>query len=240
MSKITTIVVDDETPSRNQLIRYINEIKSFELVAECSSGEEAIKEIIQCDPDVVFLDIEMPQLDGFEIIDNISNKEKIYWVFVTAYPQYAIRAFEVEARDYLLKPYDKARFLKTVSKIKSTILNQSDTKVSKKEPLAKLLVKYDDQLLFINCTDIICIEAEGNYIKLRTNDGNYTIRHTLKDIASKLHPNKFFRIHRSMVINIDFVESIEPWFYGDYKIRLKDGQQVKMSRNYKELLDIFQ
>lgn len=241
MDDIRAIIVDDESLAREQMCRFLEEAGGFHIADRCSSGQEAIRSIIEHQPDVVFLDIEMPEINGFDVIDSVDGKGGIYWVFVTAYDQYAVKAFEVEAGDYLLKPYDRKRFLKTVTRIRSELRNggEKDRK-EKPEPLEKLLVKDNDRIKLIDCGDIVSITSEGNYIVIQTADNDsYTIRYALKDIARKLHPRRFFRIHRSMIVNIDYIRSIEPWFAGDYKVQLSNGETLKMSRNYKDVLESF-
>lgn len=241
MQDISAIIVDDESLAREQVSRFLEEAGGFHIADRCASGQEAIRSIIEHQPDVVFLDIEMPEINGFDVLDSVDGKGGIYWVFVTAYDRYAVKAFEVEASDYLLKPYDRKRFLKTVTRIRSELRNGgAKDREERPEPLEKLLVKDNDRIKLIDCGDIVSIASEGNYIVIQTADSDsYTIRYALKDIALKLHRRRFFRIHRSMIVNIDYIRAIEPWFAGDYKVELTNGETLKMSRNYKDVLESF-
>lgn len=247
-SKIKAIIVDDEPLACKRIKKLLSEDKDVDIVAICENGKQAIEEIHNKEPDLLFLDIQMPEISGFDVLNNINDDIMPAIIFVTAYDEYAIKAFEVHALDYLMKPFKKERFQESLERAKTTLAqgdqNSLDTKIEnllqyldpKHQPLTRLLVKSSDQYFFLDEDDVDWIESEGNYVRIHTKKKDYLIRETMKNMEKKLNPDLFFRIHRSTIINVEKVKELEPWFHGDYKVTMYNGKKLTMSRNYKELM----
>ena len=241
-----TLIVDDEPGARNFIRSYASQYKEIEIIGECSTGEQAIAAIKEDSPDVVFLDIQMPNMNGFDVLKCIKAPYPII-IFVTAFDDFAIRAFEVNALDYLLKPFDKERFDKTIQRLlsahrdlftsqqlKQFILSiQDDSDTSYKN---KLIVKHKSKSIFIHVGDIECIEGYDNYTKIYTKEGYKVANYTLKYLESDLNPEVFTRIHKSYIVNIKKVKAIEPFTHGEYILYLESGKEIKLSRSYKDKL----
>jgi len=247
MEKIKTIVVDDEPLARKRLQNLLKEDDEIELLKLCRNGKEAIETILKYSPDLVFLDIQMPEIDGFEVIRRLNMQRIPIIIFVTAYDEYALDAFEVHALDYLLKPFDKKRFYKALNRAKDYLKNSTNKFDSKLESLVqelnptpsylnRLMVKTSGRVFFVGADEIEWIEASGNYVQLHTGDKSYLIRETMSNMGKKLNPDKFYRIHRSTIVNIECVKELQSWFHGDYMVIMKNGEKLTMSRNYKDLL----
>lgn len=251
MAAIKTVIVDDEPLACKRLSKLLNEDEDIEIIRICKNGKEAIKTINQEQPDLVFLDIQMPEVDGFEVLENLDRDQLPVIVFVTAYDEYAVRAFEVNAYDYLLKPFKAERLRDALHRAKKVIkdtpegvLNDRihdllDTLKTPESHLKRLMVKASGQYFFIKAEDIDWVEAAGNYVRIHCGDKRYLIRNTMVNMEKKLDPETFYRIHRSAIVNINKVKTMEKWFHGDYKVRMKNGEELTMSRNYKELLEQF-
>lgn len=250
--KIKTIIADDEPNARKKISGLADNIEQLEVITECKDGVETYKAIKEKNPDLVFLDIQMPELDGFEVLQKLNGAPMPYIIFVTAYDEFALEAFEVNAVDYLLKPFDKSRFESAVKKVLDHKL-VSDNSQSVKEILEtienlensdsdgqnKIMIKENDEIFFLDADKIDRIESAGNYVKIFTGDKHHMIRETMGNMLKKLDSKTFFRIHRSCIVNINRVKVIEPWFHGDYQVELEDGKQLNMSRNYKRILKEF-
>lgn len=250
MRKIKTIVIDDESLARERIRTLLKDQPEFEIISECRNGKEAVEEIITHSPDLVFLDIQMPELDGFGVLQNLSISKLPEIVFVTAYDKYALKAFEVNALDYLLKPFDRERFEATLSRAKSNIINKTKSisedvvalikSLSDNSPskyMSKFVIKASGRIYFINADEIDLIEAAGNYVKIYTGNDSHLFRDTMTNLESKLDPQKFLRIHRSFIINPQSIREMNPWFNGEYVIKIKNGKEIKSSRNYKEAVN---
>lgn len=250
--KIKTIIVDDEPLAGKRLTTLLRAKDEVELVAVCANGMEAIEAINTKQPDLVFLDIQMPEITGFDVLQNLEDHIPAI-IFVTAYDQYAIKAFEVHAVDYLLKPFDKKRFDDALAQAKKSLATPRDEaevlqqkvgdlleSINKdRGPVSRVLVKSSGKYQFVKVQDIEWIESAGNYVRIHTADKGYLIRDTMTNMEQKLQPDLFFRIHRSAIINVDKVKELEQWFHGDYKVTLKNGEKLTMSRNYKDILQHF-
>lgn len=244
------IIVDDEPGARSLLSSYLDEFHEIQMVAECNTGEKAIKTIDKYNPDLVFLDIQMPNMDGFEVLKNISAPFPLI-IFVTAFDEFAIRAFEVSAFDYLLKPFDKSRFNKSVTKAlkalrdkdrisetkKLTQLLESFSPNQKTEYKIRLTVKEKSKSVFIPVEDIECIEGYDNYSKIHTSEAMKLGNYTLKEIESILDPVLFTRVHKSFIVNKKKIKAIEPFTHGEYILYLAGGKEVKLSRTFKDKLE---
>jgi two-component system, LytTR family, response regulator len=251
--KIRVIIADDEPAARASMEILLSKEKDIELVCSCCDGKEAIEAINGLQPDLVFLDIQMPEKNGFEVLEEINIEPVPAIVFVTAFDQYAIRAFEKSAIDYLLKPYDDERFYQSLQRARKLIeafqLQQQNSSLIhllaflKQSPSGtmqyskRLTVKSNGKISFIPVDSIHFIESEGNFVKINTQSGLKAGNYTFKQLDLLLDPEKFIRIHKSFIVNVDQIEMIEPYFHGDYQVLLKDGSKLKLSRNYKHSLD---
>jgi two-component system LytT family response regulator len=251
--KIKTLIVDDEPIARERVRRMLREENSIEIVGECGNGAEAVAFINENQPDLVFLDIQMPEMTGFEALQSITSDKVPVIIFATAYDQYAIQAFDVHALDYLLKPFSRQRFQRAVGRAREQIEKTrvgkiderlvsllSDLKAGKKY-LERLVVKSVGRVFFLRTDEVDWIEAAGNYAKLHVGREGHLIRETMNGLESKLNPDKFLRIHRSTLVNIDRIKELSPLFSGDYTVMLKNGVELTLSRNYRDrLLELFE
>lgn len=251
--KIKTLIVDDELLARERVRRFLRDEKQIEVVGEAANGAEAIEFIKKEKPELVFLDIQMPEKNGFEVIKSLDAKTIPTIVFVTAYDQYALQAFDASALDYLLKPFNRERFSRAVARAREHIENKqrgnlderiasliADLKTEKKY-LERLVVKSVGRVFFLKTDEIDWIEAAGNYLKLHVGRESHLIRETMNAIEAKLDPDKFLRIHRSTIVNIDRIKELHPMFSGDYDVVLQTGAKITLSRNYRErFLELFE
>ncbi|MCF8241363.1 MAG: LytTR family DNA-binding domain-containing protein [Melioribacteraceae bacterium] len=240
------LIVDDEQPARKKLISFLKELDEEIIIFEAANGKEAIDNIRDKSPDLVLLDIQMPGIDGFGVIEEIGIESMPTVIFVTAYDQYAINAFEIHAADYLLKPFDKERFFKSFYRAKDQQKIKQDKtdnvkmiieEIRKNEQyLERILVNHGSKYFFINTSEINYISAEEKYVSLHCDKGNYLIRETMNNIVSSLNPKIFYRVHRSFIVNVERIKEMQPWSHGDYVIILSTGEKVQMSRRYKDQL----
>jgi len=249
--KIRTLVVDDEPLACKRLVKLLNEEEDVEVIEVCANGKEAIDEINDKDPDLVFLDIQMPEINGFEVLQHIESDRVPAIIFLTAYDEYALKAFEVHALDYLMKPFNKARFQGSLQRAKNTIKSNGKSEVGEKvenlleylnpqhDSLSRILIKTSSRYFFLKADEIDWIESAGNYVRIHSGKNNYLIRETMINMEKKLDADKFFRIHRSTIINVEKVKELEQWFHGDYQVIMYNDEKLTMSRNYKDLLERF-
>jgi len=244
------LIVDDEPIAREGLRTLLAAEPGIEVIGECRNGREAIKAIREQVPDLVFLDVQMPRLGGFEVIAEIGAAQMPAVVFVTAYDQYAIRAFEIDALDYLLKPFDEERFQKTIVRVKRYFqsgsvheLNERLSALLKRldraEPkhLERVVIKSAGRIFFVDVEEIDWIEAAGNYVRLHVGDKAHLLRETMDALAAKLHADQFLRIRRSVIVNAERVKELQPLFKGEYQIILHDGTKLTSSRRYRAQLN---
>jgi two-component system, LytTR family, response regulator len=250
--KIRTLIVDDEPLARDRVRRFLRDERDIQIIGECGNGQEAIKAIREQRPDLVFLDIQMPEKTGFDVVRALDPEETPTVIFVTAYDRYALQAFEVHALDYLLKPFNRDRMHRAVKRARDHIdrrgLMGLDERLAaliadlrgEKKYLDRLVVKAVGRVFFLKADEIDWIEAAGNYVKLHSGRESHMIRETMNGIEAKLDPDKFLRIHRSTVVNIDRIKELQPMFSGDYAVLLKDGTELALSRHYRErFLELF-
>lgn len=245
---IRTLIVDDESLARERIRSMLGTDPRIQIIAECANGQEAIEAIQSHSPDLVFLDVEMPGVDGFGVLEALQPERIPTIIFVTAYDQYAVRAFEVYALDYLLKPFDQERFDKALARATAQISNQRNEAVNerilsaleelKTRPvhLERLVIKMNGHVFFIKAEEIDWLEAEGNYVRLHAGKESYLLRDTISALESQLDPKKFIRVHRSAIVNVDRITELQPWFHGEYRIILSEGVQLTLSRTYREKL----
>ena len=238
------IIIDDEKPARDIIRTFLKDIAEVEVIAECPDGFAGLKAIQDMKPDLVFLDIQMPKLTGFEVLELLENLPLI--IFSTAYDQYAIRAFELNATDYILKPYSRERFgqavAKAVSRLQTGVSVQPELQKiiqsadDKEELLQRIAVKTRHKVHVIGVNEILYIEAEGDYVMIHTREGNYLKEKTMKYFESHLEPAKFIRIHRSFIVNAEAIERIELYDKESYLVLLKTGDKLKASTTGYKLL----
>ncbi len=245
---IKTLLVDDEKHARERLSYMLKELDGIELIGECKNGIEAIRTIEKEKPALVFLDIEMPELCGFDVISNMEVDNMPFVIFVTAFSEYAVKAFEVNAIDYIHKPFDKERLAKAVNKAKSALESYDEQKMRerldkllnsdslKEDQIERFVIKSGSNIFIVKAEDVLWIEAAGNYVNIITENKKHLLRSTMSGLINRLDKDAFYQIHRSTIVNLNYVERIEEWSYGDYKVILKNGTDLKMSRNYKSLI----
>lgn len=245
--KLRTLIVDDEAPARERVRKLISDNSLIELIGEAEDGIKAVEAIEELNPDLVLLDIQMPRLDGFGVIKILQNPPLI--IFVTAYDEYAIRAFEVNALDYLLKPFTKTRLERAIERAYQELSKKADFSAKldvlfqtlKEQPryLERIAVGKGSRLFIIDVSDIEWFGAESGLIFIHTKEEKYITNYSLEELESRLSPNTFFRAHRSAIVNLTRIEEIIPWFAGSHRIRLTTGAEVDLSRNQaKELRKI--
>ncbi len=238
------IIVDDEPPARKKIARLLSEDPRFHCIGEAGGAEEAAPLIERERPDLLFLDIQMPGASGFDLLNALATDRLPRVIFTTAYDQYALKAFEVHALDYLLKPFDKARFNAALERAAGELTAQADAQAPMRALLAqlaerqpgarRLLLREGGKLFSIETNRVISILAEEKYVRIHTEARNYLHRETISNMEKKLDPTRFARIHRSTLINLDYFAHMEPAGRGDYLVALKDGSKHKLGRNYRE------
>jgi two-component system, LytTR family, response regulator len=246
--KIRTLIVDDEPLGRERIRSLIGDDAEIEVVGECSDGMQAVAAIERTRPDLVYLDVQMPEMDGFAVLDAIAGERMPAIIFVTAYDRYAVHAFEVHALDYLLKSFDRERFQDALRRAKEQVRraqeglwNERLTGLledlqARQTRLTRLVIRSAGRIFFLRVEDIDWLEAAGNYVSIHVGRESHLIRETLQSVEGRLDPEKFLRVHRSTVVNCDRIKELQPLFHGDYVVRLRDGTELTLSRNYREKL----
>ena len=221
------VIVDDERLARNELKSLLTNYPDVEIIEECDSADAAISVVDKLKPDVVFLDIHMPGKDGFGVLEELDYTPHV--IFITAYDEYAIKAFDVNALDYLLKPIQPERLKEAIDKVSKEVIEP----VSKSDRLGlnnQVFVKDGDKCWFVNLSDVPMIESEGNYVRVYFDGNKPLILKSLNNLANKLDENIFFRANRKFIINLNWIDKIESWFNGGLMVKLKNGEQVEISR----------
>ena len=248
---IRALIVDDEPLAREWVRSAVAEDPELEVMGECGDGFEAAEAIRRLKPDLVFLDVQMPGLDGFGVLEALSPEEIPAVVFVTAFDQYAVRAFEAQAVDYLMKPFSKERVEEAVRRVRELVKGKSleDFRESISKIVEKIrrdrsfpewvLLKSDGKNVFVKVKDIDWIESSRNNVRIHVGPTLYLLHETTSAIASRLDPKKFLRIHRSAIVNIERIKELHPWFNGDYAVILRDGTQLTLSSSYRDRLKEF-
>jgi len=248
MEKIRTVIVDDEPLARRGIRAQLNDEKDIEIVSECRNGREAVTVIEEQAPDLVFLDVQMPELDGFGVLEAVGVERMPAVIFITAYDKYALRAFDVHALDYLLKPFDGERFTKALQRVRRQIEQNSIHDLSRRlqnllddlKPNQKyterLVIKSAGRIFFLGVAEIDWIEAADNYVRLHAGRESHLMRETMNSLEQKLDPAQFVRVHRSRIINIRQIKQLQPLFRGEYDIMLQDGTRLESGRGYRDRL----
>lgn len=261
---INVLIVDDEPLARRRIARLLRAEPDVDVVGECGTGREAVEALKANDVDLVFLDVQMPDLDGFDVVAEVGAEKMPSVIFVTAYNEYALKAFEVHAVDYLLKPVEAERFQRAFQRAREFLGRKGEAQSGRRlkallsqllneeripdvvtgEHIAphpsryvdRIMVKTDGRVLFVKVNDVDWFEAAGNYIRLHAQRQTYMIRETMNALESSLNPSQFARIHRATIVNLDRIRELQPWFAGDYVVLLHDGSQLKLTRTYRDQL----
>jgi two-component system LytT family response regulator len=241
---IRALVVDDEAPARRKLVRMLAAARDVEVVGEAKDGVAAVDAIRKLAPDLVFLDIRMPGLDGFGVVDEIGVKAMPAVVFVTAYDEYALKAFEVQALDYLLKPVSPKRFESVLARARARLAQRRPDELAgrlealleqmgRPRFLERILVERNGRGVLIAMDEVDRIEADRNYVKLHARGTAFPLRHTIGALWERLDPARFLRLSRSEIVRLDAVREFQDWFHGDQKVLLKDGTELLWSRRFR-------
>jgi two-component system LytT family response regulator len=249
--KIRTLIVDDEPLAREWVRNGLQEEADVEIVAECGDGFEAVRAVTELKPDLMILDVQMPGLDGFGVLAALEPEDLPAVIFVTAFDRYALKAFEAHAVDYLMKPFSPERLHDAVERARAAV-DQASSRglqaalqtllqdIQRERTFPEwLLIKKDDRSVFLRVADIDWIESSRNNVRLHVGKEIYVYHETTSGIEGKLDPKKFFRIHRSTIVNIEKIKEMHPWFNGDYAVTLKDGTKLTLSSTYRERLKEF-
>ena len=229
------VIADDEAPARRIVRSYLGGRENVEVVAEAENGLEVVEAVRSFQPHLVVLDVQMPGLTGFEAIEAIGVDAMPAVVFATAYDEFALRAFDVNAVDYLLKPFSRERFDRAFDRALERRENLAPL-ITSLPPLERIVVRQGERLFFVATGEIVHLSAEGNYVRVHTAGAAHLIRGTLADLEARLDPKRFARIHRSGIVNIDAIRELRAHFHGDYHVVLKNGETLKLSRRYQERL----
>jgi two-component system LytT family response regulator len=244
---IRVLVVDDEPLARRAIRRFLSKHAGVNVIGECGDGESAVCLIREKKPDLVFLDIQMPEMDGFHVLSEVGADEMPVTIFVTGYDRYALRAFDANAIDYLLKPIGKDRFERALTRAQRRIAgefkyDEAHRIISSLERLAavqtypdRLAIAKNGRVQFVATKDIDWIEADGNYARLHVGKREHEFRETLTSLEEKLNPAEFLRIHRSTIVNIQRIKEIQAWFHGHHRVLLQNGTELRMSRYQREI-----
>jgi two-component system LytT family response regulator len=226
------LIIDDESHARRYLRELLDDEPQVQVVGESSNGTEGVEQIRDLAPEIVFLDIQMPGLDGFGIIDEIMGPRLPLFIFVTGYSEYAVKAFEIEAVDYLTKPFDKGRLSVAVERALRRLTSTVPT-VGVSKWLSRLSIKDDGRIVFLPVDEIVWIEAANKYVVIHTATGSHISRQTMQFLEDKLDPRDFVRIHRSTLVRKAAVRGLHPLFHGDYIVKLANGAEVTLSRSFR-------
>lgn len=259
---VRTLIVDDERMARKRLRTLLASDVDVDVIGECANGRDAVAAIHEREPDLVFLDIQMPELDGFDVVKAIGAERMPVTVFVTAFDQYALKAFEAHALDYLTKPFDRERFQMSLGRAKRQVRlravakREADAPPREGDDLAvserlllllagmerrqqyaeRLMVRSAGRVVFLRVDEIDWIEATGSYVRLHVGREGHLLHEGITSLGSRLDPARFARVHRSTIVNLDRVRELQPWFHGDAVAILRDGTRLQVSRTYREAL----
>jgi len=248
-NQIRTLIIDDEPFARESLRIFLSEHPEFEIIGECTNGLEAVEFININKPDLIFLDIQMPELSGFDVLNEIDAANMPVIIFATAYDKYALKAFDANAVDYLLKPFSKPRFEEALLKavkflrghhqenielIKKLLRTYDNFRQQEEQFINRILVKEKKKYFFIKLEEVYYFEASSDYVIIHKEKTKHWINESMSNLESRLDPNHFIRIHRSTIINVNYIEDLQPYFNGEFFITLKNGDRLKLSRNYKD------
>jgi two-component system LytT family response regulator len=246
---VRTVIADDEPLARRKLRILLDSEPEVKVVAECQNGGQTLSAIRACCPDLLLLDIQMPDLDGFQVLSEISPEEMPVVIFTSSYDQYAIRAFDAHALDYLLKPFDQGRLHQAIERARLELQQSKNREMTHRilellslvksnkppvtEPEERLVIKTKGRIVFLNLDEIDWVEAAANYVRLNVGKESYLFRETISRTSERLNPNHFIRIHRSVIVNIRKIKELIPVNSGEYIVILKNGKELSCSRGYR-------
>ena len=246
---IRCLIVDDEPLSRERVASLLRTLPDAEIVGTCENGADAVEAIGELAPDLVFLDVQMPELDGFGVLASVARDRMPEVIFVTAHDKYALKAFEVHAQDYLLKPFDPDRlfdaFRRAAERIRQSRMGGSNARLLAliddiervRSHRTRVPIKSDGRVTFLPVEEIDWIESSDNHVKIHAKGETHVLRRTLQSMQASLSPTDFVRVHRSSIVNVTRIEEIQPWFNGEYVVVLRDGTKVQSSRGYRARLE---
>jgi two-component system LytT family response regulator len=249
MSELTCVIVDDEPLARELLRGMLAAHAGVDVVAECGDGRAALRAVQRLDPDIMFLDVEMPKMNGFDLVQELDPETMPAIVFVTAYDRYALRAFEIHALDYLLKPFDEERLERALKRVREHL-----TRADRGDELARVMalledlgardrfadriaLRRSDRTILQPVAEIDWMEADGKHVKVHVGGKTFSIREAMSRIERQLDPRRFLRVSRSAIVNVDRIREVQPWFHGDHVIVLQSGDQVTTTRTYRSLVN---
>ncbi len=244
---IRVVIADDEPLARNRIRRLLSSEKEIEIVAECKNGRETVDALERHKPDLLFLDVEMPELDGFGVAEEIGADQMPVVIFVTAYDQYAVQAFETHALDYLLKPFDEDRFFKALQRARGHLERARSSEVATRllammqdvrpkpvPPSDRLVIKSGGRVVFLKSEEIDWVEAAANYVRIHAGNDEYLMRETMNAFEAKLDTRRFMRIHRSIIVNLEKIKELQPCNNGEYIVVLRTGKELSLSRSFRD------
>jgi two-component system LytT family response regulator len=248
MKKVRTLIIDDEPLAREGVRMMLEDDPDIHIIGECADGREAVREIIGQTPDLIFLDVQMPEMTGFDVLAEVGAELIPAVIFVTAYDKYALEAFEVHALDYLLKPFTRQRFVKALERAKARLSHTSSESINHRlaallqdlkpgeKYLERVVIKEAGRLSFLSVEEIDWVEAADTYVRLHVGGKSHLIRGTMGGLEARLDPARFLRVHRSTIINVNRIKELHPLFHGEYVITLQDGTKLNSGRSYREKL----
>lgn len=245
-SSIKALIVDDEELARERIKRFLADEPDVAVMAECADGIEAVEALRELEPDLLFLDIQLPELDGFGVLEHVGVESVPALIFTTAFDEYALKAFEFSALDYLLKPYNRERFTRALGRARTHLTSNGEkddldrrilTLLKHVKPeqkyMQRIMVKEGGRVFFLRTDDLNWVESEGNYLRLHAQSETHLLRETMNRFASRLDPEKFLRIHRSTLVHIERIKELHPMFGGEYMVILHDDTELTLSRSYR-------
>lgn len=247
---IRTLIVDDDAPARGRLRQLLADQGDVEVVGEASSGTEALAAVEAQRPHLVFIDVRLPGLDGLAVARALRHRPLPVVVFVTAFGEHGCEAFESRALDYLLKPVERGRFLEALDRVREALearrlaLGRERGAAEAPPPLGgagrdRFAVRSGGRIVFLKLSDVRWVESSGNYVRLHTGEGTHLVRSTLSAVEARLDPEQFLRVHRSIIVNLDWVTEVRPWFHGELAVVLRDGSNLNLSRTFRHRLEAF-
>ncbi len=249
MNPVRVLIADDEPLARERIRTLLSRFTQATIVGEARDGNETLEMIRDLRPSLVFLDVQMPEMDGFAVLEKLDSTSVPAVIFVTAYDAFALRAFEVHAIDYLLKPFTRARFTRAMEHslrrlgqangsagIEPGLLSLLESIRLERKAQGRIAIRSEQGVYFVRISEIDWLEAFGNYVKIHVGSQEHLLRDSLKCFEERLDPNRFLRVHRSAVVNLDSIDRLEPWFHGEYSVFLRDGTKLTSSRTYSERL----
>jgi two-component system LytT family response regulator len=245
---LRALIVDDEALARKALVRLLKSERDINVIGQCGDGEAAVDSILRHQPDLVFLDVQMPEMDGFRVVETVGVERMPITIFVTAFDRYAIKAFDANAVDYLLKPFAADRLSRALARARDRFLGRQNQESAQRlfslldsryqsDYAQRLTVSTGGRIHFVAVNDIDWIEADGNYARLHVARNIYDLRDTLQALMEKLDPREFVRIHRSTIVNVQRIREVQPWFQGSHIVLLHSGEELRMSRYQRDAVE---